>query len=93
VAPLAYLSEGDFLGRIPFLDTGQEPDGASVLGSGDLKVRSISLRGLREEHDRLSATFRNLIEHVAQAVSVTSRVASGFLKEAKNTPKGRLPGR
>ena len=82
--PLADLGTGDFFGSLPFADTGQEPESASVMGSEDLKVKAMDADMLREEHERLSATFRNFIEHIATCILVTTRVAGTFQKG--NTP-------
>ncbi len=86
---LADLGRNDFFGNIPFIDMGLEPHSASVLGSEDLKYNELNLEELQKEHSKLSATFKNIIEHLATCVSVTTVVACNFKKkkQAKNNPK------
>lgn len=80
--PLAKLGKGDFFGNLPFLDMGQEPLSASILGSNDLETEKLDLEKLKTEHHQLSITFRNIIEHLATCISVTTMVASDFHKKA-----------
>jgi len=79
--PLANLHSGDFFGNISFLDLGQEPYQASVFASEDLKITKIDPDILQEEHNRLSPTFKNFIEHLATCVSVTTMLACEFHKK------------
>jgi len=79
--PLANLHSGDFFGNVPFLDLGQEPYQASVFASEDLEVTKMDPDILQKEHNRLSSTFKNFIEHLATCVSVTTRVAFEFHKK------------
>ena len=79
--PLANLHSGDFFGNVPFLDLGQEPYQASVFASEDLEVTQMDPDILQKEHNRLSSTFKNFIEHLATCVSVTPRVACEFHKK------------
>ncbi|MBU0987334.1 MAG: cyclic nucleotide-binding domain-containing protein [Proteobacteria bacterium] len=79
--PLANLAEGDFYGHVPFLDMGQEPFSASVLGSEDLQADQLDLAEIKKEHDQLSPTFKNIIEHLATCISVTTIMASDFNKK------------
>jgi len=79
--PLANLHSGDFFGNVPFLDLGQEPYQASVFASEDLEVTQMDPDILQKEHNRLSSTFKNFIEHLATCVSVTTRVACEFHKK------------
>jgi len=79
--PLANLHSGDFFGNVPFLDLGQEPYQASVFASENLEVTKLDPVILQKEHNRLSPTFKNFIEHLATCVSVTTRVAFEFHKK------------
>lgn len=79
--PLATLGKRDFYGYVPFLDMGQEPFSSMVLGSEDLEVSEIDPEILQNEHDQLSATFKNIIEHLATCISVTTIVASNLYKK------------
>ncbi|MBW1826997.1 MAG: hypothetical protein JRI78_08410, partial [Deltaproteobacteria bacterium] len=68
-------------GNVSFLDLGQEPYQASVFASEDLKITKIDPDILQEEHNRLSPTFKNFIEHLATCVSVTTMLACEFHKK------------
>jgi CRP-like cAMP-binding protein len=81
-AALAKLSKGDFFGAVPFYELGQEPGAASVFGSEDLKTEEVDSGPLQTEYDRLSATFKKLIEHTATSISVTTMVAQEHQKNA-----------
>lgn len=74
--PLARLQKGDFFGSVPFFDAGQEPSAASVFASESLKIEVVDPAPLQSEYDRLSPTFKKLIEHMATSISVTTMVAA-----------------
>ncbi|MGD9042917.1 MAG: cyclic nucleotide-binding domain-containing protein [Desulfobacterales bacterium] len=76
--PLARLGKGDFFGRIPFLDVGHEPYSASVFSSQDLKLAAVDSGKLRSEHEGLSSTIKNIIEHLSTSVSVSTRVTCDY---------------
>ena len=76
--PLAQLKKGDFFGRIPFLDMGHEPYSAAVFSSDNLKLAAVDKKKLESEHQGLSSTLKNIIEHLATAVSVSTRVTCDF---------------
>ena len=78
--PLVTLRPGDFFGSLPFLNLGQEPHSASVYATNDMKIHAINSDKLTEEYDRLPSMLRNLIEHQATCVSVTSLVMRNFIK-------------
>ena len=78
--PLLRLREGDYFGNIPFIDMGHEPHSASVYGSPDLKLSVVNSQTLQEEHDKISSTLKNIIQHLATCISVTTLVASDFHK-------------
>jgi len=80
--PLAKLGAKDFFGHVPFLDMGQEPYSASILGSEDLKVKEMDVEIIQNEHNQLSASFKNIIEHLATCISVTTVTASDFQKKS-----------
>jgi len=79
--PLAHLKKGDYFGRVPFLDMGHEPYSAAVFSSADLKLVAVDTDRLKSEHERLSSTLKNIIEHLATSVSVTTLVSCEFIKE------------
>jgi len=78
--PLLCLREGDYFGNIPFIDMGHEPHSASVYGSPGLKLSAVDSQTLQEEHDKISSTLKNIIQHLATCISVTTLVASDFHK-------------
>jgi CRP-like cAMP-binding protein len=79
--PLAKLKKGDFFGRVPFLDMGHEPYSAAVFSSQDLKLAAVDSEKLRSEHEGLSSTIKNIIEHLATSVSVSTLVTCAYRKE------------
>jgi CRP-like cAMP-binding protein len=72
--PLAQLQKGDFFGHIPFLTIGHEPFAAAVFSSPDLKLAAVDSQKITAEYKRLSATLRNIIEHLAACISATTLV-------------------
>jgi CRP-like cAMP-binding protein len=79
--PLARLKKGDYFGRIPFLDMGHEPYSAAVFSSKNLRLAAIDSEKLKSEHEGLSSTLKNIIEHLATSVSVITLVACDFKKK------------
>jgi CRP-like cAMP-binding protein len=72
---LAELSSGDFIGKIPFLDTGLEPYNAELLVSSDFKTEPLDPKKFLPEYDRLSTTFKNIIKHISASIPVTIKTA------------------
>jgi hypothetical protein len=60
---------------------GHEPYSAAVFSSQDLKLAAVNSRKLQSEHEGLSSTIKNIIEHLATSVSVTTLVSCNFYKE------------
>jgi CRP-like cAMP-binding protein len=87
--PLANLYQGDFIGHVPFIDIGQEPYSASVFGSKDLKISEMNPDILKQEYNRLSSTFKNFIEHLANCILVTSMLACEFGKNIGRKKPGK----
>ena len=79
--PLVRLKKGDFFGKIPFLDMGHEPYSAAVFSSADLKLAAVDTAKLKSEHEELSSTLKNIIEHLATSISVTTVVTCDFKKK------------
>lgn len=84
--PLGKLYPGDFLGNIPFLDIGQEPYSASILGTKNLKVVKIDLDAICAEFDRISSTLRSMVENTATSIAATSMIACDLRKIGKEKP-------
>ncbi len=80
-ALLACLSPGDFIGRLPFIEMDHEPIAASVYSSRDLMVEDVDPREIAAEYQRLSPTFKNIINNIAAGVSATSLMTCEFLKQ------------
>ncbi|MDD2388788.1 MAG: cyclic nucleotide-binding domain-containing protein [Desulfobacterales bacterium] len=74
---LCELHQGDFFGSTGFIDIGQGPDMASILATKELKVRQVDSDMLRDELERLSPTFQNLVHHISLCISITSMLACG----------------
>ena len=72
--PIMELLKGDVFGNIPFLDLGHEPKGASLLASKDLVAHKLDIKMLQEEYNRLSETFKNIIENAGTSISVTTKM-------------------
>ncbi|HHP7234235.1 MAG TPA: cyclic nucleotide-binding domain-containing protein [Desulfobacterales bacterium] len=83
VVPLCELYRSDFFGHVPFLKMGHEPHGASVFATGDLKIVPLDINRLHKEHSGLSNSFRNIIEHLATCVSVTTMIACEAKQKAQ----------
>jgi CRP-like cAMP-binding protein len=79
--PLTCLKKDDFFGNIPFLDMGHEPHSANVFASPGLKLTAMDSSVLQEEHDKLSSTLKNIFQHLATCISVTTLVAGEFQKK------------
>jgi len=79
--PLSRLKKGDFFGKIPFLDMGHEPYSAAVFSSENLRLAAADSDKLKSEHVALSSTLKNIIEHLATSVSVTTLVTCDFKKK------------
>jgi CRP-like cAMP-binding protein len=80
--PLALLQKGDFFGHIPFLTIGHEPYAAAVFSSPDLKLAAVDSQKISHEHQRLSATLRNMIDHLAACISATTLVTIHAVRQS-----------
>ena len=78
--PLVQLKKGDYFGKIPFLDMGHEPYSAAVFSSENLKLAAVDTDKLKSEHEGLSSTLKNIIEHMATSISVTTVVTCDYKK-------------
>ncbi len=85
---LCHLYKGDFFGHVPFLHLGQEPESASVYGSEDIKIVQIDAAILQNEYQRLSTTFKNIVDNMATSMVVTADLVGGSLIMEKEIPKG-----
>lgn len=86
--PLVELSAGDFFGHLPFMKMGHEPHSASVFASSDLKIAPLDPASLVQEHENISPSFRNITEHLAICISVTTMIAcEAFRMASRKSPK------
>ena len=69
---LSRLEEGDFIGQAPFLNLRHEPEAASVFVSDDFESDPMDISFLSNEYSGLSTTLRNIVDHIAACVSLTS---------------------
>jgi hypothetical protein len=70
--PLLNLYKGDIFGNLPFVNLGQEPERASVVGNAEVKKIPMRLDPLQSEFEKLSATFRNLLVNIADGIAQTT---------------------
>ena len=80
---LCHLYKGDFFGDVPFLHSGQEPEGASIYGSENIKIAKIEAITLQKEYNRLSTTFKNIVDNMATCMSVTADIVCRSLASKK----------
>jgi CRP-like cAMP-binding protein len=79
--PLMHLQKDDYFGNIPFMDMGNEPHSANVFASPNLKLSAVDSQKLQEEHEKISSTLKNIFQHLATCISVTTLVACEFHKK------------
>ena len=66
------IYKGDIFGNLPFVNLGQEPERATVLGNSAVKKIPPRLDPLQSEFEKLSATFRNLLVNIADGIAQTT---------------------
>ncbi len=71
---LTRLEPNDVFGRIPFVDIGHEPHSATVLADASLQFVPLDIGTMEAGYNRLSVTFRNIIENLCNAMSVTTNL-------------------
>ena len=82
---LCHLYKGDFFGDLPFLHLGHEPQGASIYGSDNIKIAKIEAVSLQKEYNRLSTTFKNIVDNMATCMSVTADIVCRSLNSKNET--------
>lgn len=82
---LCTLGPGDFIGQIPFLNTAHEPHSATVYVSGDFEAEPFDIVGIKEEYDRLSQAFMNMIANMATSISITTGRILDLFNSRKKT--------
>ena len=84
-AVLCHLYKGDFFGDVPFLHLGHESEGASVYSSDNIKIAKIEAESLHKEYNRLSTTFKNIVDNMATCMSITADMVCNSLTSKKAT--------
>jgi CRP-like cAMP-binding protein len=87
--PISKLYPGDYFGKIPFLNMGNEPFSASVFGASELKVAKVNLEKIEEQYEVLSSTLKNIIENTATCISATTMIACDGKKKRKVNKRKR----
>lgn len=77
---LCELAKNDFVGRVPFLNIGHEPDTAAVYGTDDLEMETVAVDGLLQEHAGLSGTMLNMIDNFSNFIAATTDIALNIEK-------------
>lgn len=72
--PFAGLNRGDFVGQFPFANIGHETGSAAVYASEDCTVQQLDLVSLTREYEDCLSMVRGIVEHVAQCISVTTKM-------------------
>jgi CRP-like cAMP-binding protein len=80
---LGRLEQGDFIGALPFIKMGLEPETASIYLSEDIKLNPLNPKLLQSEFEQLSTTFKNIIDNLATNISVTSLIVETYKKVNK----------
>ena len=86
VARESALKMIDFFGDVPFLYLGQEPEGASIYASENIKITKIEATSLHTEYNRLSSTFKNIVVNMATCMSVTADMVCSSLTSKISVP-------
>ncbi len=83
---LSHLYKGDFFGHVPFLHLGQESEGAAIYGSENIKITKIEAVTLQKEYNRLSTTFKNIVNNMVTCMSVTADMLCSSLASKEAAP-------
>ncbi len=69
---LSELSKGDFIGKIPFLEMGHEPESASVYVSCDFSKKPFIIDSIMDEYKKLSVTLKNILKNFSDIVKLNA---------------------
>lgn len=83
---LCHLYKGDFFGDVPFIHLAQEPEGASIYSSENIKIAKVEAELMQNEYNRLSTTFKNMVDNMAACMCVTADVVCHSLSSKKTAP-------
>ena len=88
---LGHLYKGDYFGDLPFLHLGQETDAASVYGSENIKIAKVQAVSLQKEYNRLSTTLKNIVDNIANCISVSSETICSAMNGKNETAARGAP--
>ncbi|MBW1912293.1 MAG: DUF4388 domain-containing protein [Deltaproteobacteria bacterium] len=80
---LVTLGKEDFFGHVPFMDTDYELCNTAAIPSDDLVLDRVDSVQLQREYDKLSTTFRNLVDNIGSCVSETTKLLCNLKLEDK----------
>lgn len=80
VKPLVHLGKGDFIGEFPLANIGHESRHATVYTSPDCQVAGMDILSLTHEYELVSPMIKQIIDHVAMSISVTTSLACDITK-------------
>lgn len=83
VKPLVHLSKGDFIGEFPLAKIGHEVRHATVYTSSDCQVAGMDVLSLTHEYELASPMIKQIIDHVAMSISITTSIACDITKLGK----------
>ncbi len=78
--PLARLGKGDFIGEFPLANIGHEVRHATVQASADCQVSGMDVVSLKREYEDISPMIKQIIDHVATSISITTSLACDIKK-------------
>lgn len=89
---LCHLNPGDFFGDVPFLHLGLEPERGAVYAAHNIQVVKIEAAPLQKEYNRLSTTFKNIVDNMAACLAATAdRLSSTPGVQETTTEAGAQP--
>lgn len=80
VRPLVRLGKGDFIGEFPLAKIGHELRHATVYTSPDCQLAGMDVLSLTHEYELVSPMIKQIIDHVAMSISITTSMACDITK-------------
>ena len=68
------LEPGDFIGSVPFISMGLEPETASIYVSKDIELTDLNPNLLHREFEQMPTTLKNIIENLSNSISATALI-------------------
>lgn len=91
---LFMLKKDDFIGEIPFLEYSDTAQGLVVYTTNEFQTEEIDMTRVHQEFDRVSVTFKNIIDGMISCISITTNIAIKHIKKQmkeKKTVKNITP--